>query len=71
MEPKGVLGTGTMGAGIVPLAAQTGHRVIACDASVEALERAQVSVREGLWRFAEKGAFSDDEAEEAYYRAES
>ena len=32
----GVLGVGTMGAGIVQLAAQTGHEVIACDSEVEA-----------------------------------
>ena len=57
-----------MGAGIAQLAAQSGHRVIACDTSVEALERAQVYVREGLWRFAERGAFSEDEAAEAYDR---
>lgn len=64
----GVLGTGTMGAGIVQLAAQSGYRVVACDASVEALERAQVSAREGLWRFAERGAFSDEEAAAHYDR---
>jgi 3-hydroxybutyryl-CoA dehydrogenase len=64
----GVLGTGTMGAGIVQLAAQSGYRVIACDASVEALERAQIYVREGLSRFAGKGAFSEDEAASHYDR---
>ena len=64
----GVLGTGTMGAGIVQLAAQSGYRVIACDASVEALERAQVYVHEGLLRFAEKGAFSEDDAASHYDR---
>ena len=65
MEPVGkigVLGTGTMGAGIVQLAAQSGHAVIACDSSVEALERAQVSVGEGLLRFAEKSVFTEEEA---------
>ncbi|MDQ4127136.1 MAG: 3-hydroxyacyl-CoA dehydrogenase family protein, partial [Actinomycetota bacterium] len=31
-------------------------------------ERAQVYVREGLWRFAEKGAFSEDEAASHYDR---
>lgn len=55
----GVLGTGTMGAGIVQLAAQAGYTVVACDPSVEALEKAQVYVREGLSRFAEKGIISD------------
>ncbi len=62
MERIGVLGTGTMGAGIVQLAAQSGHDVIACDNSVEALERAQVYVREGLSRLADKGAFSEEDA---------
>ncbi len=63
MEPAGkigVLGTGTMGAGIVQLAAQSGHAVIACDSSVEALERAQVSVGEGLLRFAEKSVLTEE-----------
>ncbi len=67
-DTLGVLGTGTMGAGIVQLAAQSGYRVIACDASVEALERAQVYVHEGLSRFAQKGAFSEVEAASHYDR---
>jgi 3-hydroxybutyryl-CoA dehydrogenase len=62
----GVLGTGTMGAGIVQLAAQAGYTTVACDYSVEALEKAQVYVRGGLARFAEKGIISDPEA--AYER---
>ena len=69
METKiGVLGTGTMGAGIVQLAAQSGHEVVACDASVEALEKAQLYVREGMDRFALRGAFSEDEAAAHYGR---
>jgi 3-hydroxybutyryl-CoA dehydrogenase len=64
----GVLGVGTMGAGIVQLAAQTGHRVVACDLSVEALEKAQLYVRDGLSRFVERDAFSEEEAEEHYDR---
>ncbi len=67
-DTLGVLGTGTMGAGIVQLAAQSGYRVLACDASVEALERAQVYVHEGLSRFAQRGAFSEDEAASHYDR---
>ena len=62
----GVLGTGTMGAGIVQLAAQSGYAVVACDGSVESLERAQVYVRKGLDRFAERGIVSGPEA--AYAR---
>ena len=64
----GVLGVGTMGAGIVQLAAQTGHQVVACDSSVEALERAERYVREGLRRFADRGAFTGAEADEHYGR---
>ena len=72
MEPDsstiGVLGTGTMGAGIVQVAAQAGYEVVACDLAVEALEKAQVYVREGLARFAEKDVFTEDEARVAYDR---
>lgn len=64
----GVLGVGTMGAGIAQLAAQTGHRVVACDLSVEALEKAQLAVRDGLSRFVGRGAFSEEEAEGHYDR---
>jgi 3-hydroxybutyryl-CoA dehydrogenase len=66
MERIAVLGTGTMGAGIVQLAAQSGYQVTACDTSVEALERAQVYVREGLERLAAKNVFSVDEASSHY-----
>ena len=68
MNKIGVLGTGTMGAGIVQLAASTGHRVTACDANVESLEKAQVYVREGLARLTQKGALSEDEANASYDR---
>ena len=71
MQPSdsvGVLGTGTMGAGIVQLAAQSGHAVIACDASVDALDGAQLYVRRGMERFTERGAFSEKEAEVHYGR---
>ena len=64
----GVLGVGTMGAGIVQLAAQIGHKVVACDLSVEALEKAQLYVRDGLSRFVGRDAFSEEEAEEHYDR---
>ena len=68
MDRIAVLGTGTMGAGIVQLAAQSSYQVTACDTSVEALERAQVYVREGLERLAEKSTFSEDEASSHYDR---
>ncbi len=62
----GVLGTGTMGAGIVQVAASAGREVIACDPSVEALEKAQIYVHRGLERFEEKGIVEDAAA--AYER---
>jgi 3-hydroxybutyryl-CoA dehydrogenase len=62
----GVLGVGTMGAGIVQLAAQTGHAVVACDLSIAALEKALLYVHDGLSRFVDRGAFSQEEAEEHY-----
>ena len=68
MERIAVLGTGTMGAGIVQLAAQSGYSVVACDASIDALEKARVYVREGLSRFAGKGTFSETEATSHYDR---
>ena len=68
METVGVLGTGTMGAGIVQVVAQAGYRVVACDRSVEALERAQLYVRDGLGRFARKGSITESEAATAYDR---
>ena len=62
----GVLGTGTMGAGIVQVAAQAGYDIVACDRSVQALEKAQLYVRDGLSRFAGKGLISEEDAENAY-----
>ena len=64
----GVLGTGTMGAGIAQVASQAGYQVIACDRSVEALEKAQLYVREGLASFARKGVISEGDARSAYDR---
>ena len=65
----GVLGTGTMGAGIVQVAAQAGYSVVACDRSVEALEGGQRYVREGLEKFAAKGRIIE-EADTVYERVE-
>jgi 3-hydroxybutyryl-CoA dehydrogenase len=64
----GVLGTGTMGAGIVQVACQAGYSVVACDRSVEALERAQLYVRDGLARFVDRDVITEDAAESAYAR---
>jgi 3-hydroxybutyryl-CoA dehydrogenase len=63
----GVLGTGTMGAGIVQVVAQAGYDVVACDLSVSALEGGQRYVRDGLEKSAARSRISED-AETAYGR---
>ena len=62
----GVFSMGTMGAGIVQLAAQSGYRVPACDAPVETLRRAQVCVDDGLSRVDQRGTFPENEASSHY-----
>ncbi len=64
----GVLGTGTMGAGITQVTSQVGYRVIACDRAVAAIEKAQLYVRDGLARFARKVVISERDARSAYDR---
>jgi 3-hydroxybutyryl-CoA dehydrogenase len=64
----GVLGTGTMGAGIAQVTSQVGYRVIACDRAVAALEKAQLYVRDGLARFARKGVISESDVRSTYDR---
>ncbi|QYJ17276.1 3-hydroxybutyryl-CoA dehydrogenase [Rubrobacter xylanophilus DSM 9941] len=64
----GVLGTGTMGAGITQVAAQAGYRVLACDVSEEALKRARRYVQKGLESFARKGVIPEEDAEAALGR---
>jgi 3-hydroxybutyryl-CoA dehydrogenase len=50
----GVVGLGTMGAGIAQLALEHGHEVVAHDVDDAALERGRARVREGLSRRAAK-----------------
>lgn len=64
----GVLGTGTMGAGIVQVAAQSGHETIACDPSEKAIEGAKEYLRRGLASFTRKGVLSEEEAKAAFER---
>jgi 3-hydroxybutyryl-CoA dehydrogenase len=58
----GVVGAGTMGAGIGQLGAAAGMRTLLHDPVPEALERGAESVREGLARWAEKGRVGEDAA---------
>lgn len=54
MEIVGVVGAGTMGAGIAQLALEHGHEVVLYDVDEEAIERGRLRVREGLARRAAK-----------------
>jgi 3-hydroxybutyryl-CoA dehydrogenase len=53
-ETIGVVGAGTMGAGIAQLALEAGHEVVLHDVDEEAIERGRVRIRDGLARRAAK-----------------
>jgi 3-hydroxybutyryl-CoA dehydrogenase len=53
-EIVGVVGAGTMGAGIAQLALEHGHEVVLHDVDQDALERGRARIREGLGRRAAK-----------------
>jgi 3-hydroxybutyryl-CoA dehydrogenase len=58
----GVLGAGTMGAGIAQLAARTGARTLLFDPIPEALERGSAHARKGLQKEAAKGRITSEQA---------
>jgi 3-hydroxybutyryl-CoA dehydrogenase len=58
----GVVGAGTMGAGIAQLGAAAGMRTLLHDPVPEALERGAASARAGLAKWAEKGRVGDEAA---------
>jgi len=64
----GVIGLGTMGAGIVQAALQSGFKVVAHDADEVAARRGRDKVEGGLRKFAEKGKFPADQVEPALSR---
>jgi 3-hydroxybutyryl-CoA dehydrogenase len=66
----GVIGAGTMGAGIAQLAARSGARTILHDLLPEALERGAQHARDGLGKEAAKGRLSTAEADAAAARIE-
>lgn len=59
----GVLGAGTMGAGIAQVAAAAGHRVMVTDAHSEALEAARGKVEAALTREVEKKRLDSEAAQ--------
>jgi 3-hydroxybutyryl-CoA dehydrogenase len=64
----GVLGAGTMGAGIAQLAARAGARTLLHDPVAEALERGVQKIEDGLGKEAAKGRLSEEQARDALAR---
>ena len=60
----GVLGAGTMGAGIAQVAASAGHRVMVTDSRPEALEASRAKVEAALARDVEKKRLDADAADQ-------
>ena len=61
-EPIGVVGAGTMGAGIAQVAAVAGRRVLLADAVPGAAERAIAKIRDRVKAQVEKGRLDADPA---------
>jgi 3-hydroxybutyryl-CoA dehydrogenase len=66
----GVVGTGTMGAGIAQIAATAGHKVLVYDKQKEALQRAKLSLEKVFSRLVEKGKYSQGNADTILSRIE-
>src|SRR3989449_8343016 len=60
-EIFGVIGSGTMGAGIAQVAARAGYDVVMRDVAQEFLARGMTSIDKGLQRDVDKGRLSKDE----------
>lgn len=60
----GVLGAGTMGAGIAQVASQAGHQVVLVDLNQDALDKAKNALKKVLERLVEKEKLSANEAEQ-------
>ncbi|MDQ3447649.1 MAG: 3-hydroxyacyl-CoA dehydrogenase NAD-binding domain-containing protein, partial [Chloroflexota bacterium] len=58
----GVVGAGTMGAGIAQLALQAGHEVLLNDVDEAAIERGRERIADGLDRMVAKGRMDVDDA---------
>jgi 3-hydroxybutyryl-CoA dehydrogenase len=67
----GVVGAGTMGAGIAQLAAQTGARTLLHDPVAEALERGAERIHKHIDRSAERGRLTEEKAAAAHEALET
>lgn len=64
----GVVGTGTMGAGIVEVAARSGYDVVCRGRSPGSLEKAKAAVERSVGKAVERGKMSEEEREAALGR---
>jgi 3-hydroxybutyryl-CoA dehydrogenase len=71
VERVGVVGAGTMGAGIAQIAALGGYRTVVYEVDGTALERGLEQLRNGLRRGAERGRWSAADAADAFERIET
>ena len=58
----GVVGAGTMGAGIAQVCLQAGHEVLLYDVDEAAIQRGRDRIGDGLGRLVAKGGLTDGEA---------
>ncbi len=63
-EIIGVIGAGTMGAGIAQVAAQAGHKVVLSDTNPEQLLSAEQQIKKSIDKLVEKGKFSAESGQE-------
>ena len=68
VERLGVVGAGTMGAGIAQIAALGGYETVLYEIDETQLERGLEMIRNGMTRGAERGRWSEAEADEALER---
>src|SRR5690606_3323167 len=62
IQEMGIIGVGTMGAGIAQIPLQSGHDVVLVDAKEGAAEQAQAKLAKTLNTLADKGKFSHEKA---------
>ncbi len=67
----GVIGAGTMGAGIAQIAAQSGHKVYLYDTNDSALERAMKGLQKVMSRLVEKGRVTEQEMKDILGRVQT
>lgn len=58
----GILGAGSMGAGIAQVAAQSGHKVVLCDTKQEQLDLAKSKLAKIMARLVEKGRITEEQS---------